>query len=34
MEKDVLPKVDLDAPEFVYDGKPANAAAERALEEA
>ncbi|MFY8139635.1 MAG: FAD-containing monooxygenase EthA, partial [Caulobacter sp.] len=34
MEKDVLPKVDLDAPEFVYDGKPATAKVERALEEA
>ena len=34
MEKDVLPKVDLEAPEFVYDGKPATAKVERALEEA
>ena len=34
MEKDVLPKVDLDAPEFVYDGKPATAKVERTLEKA
>jgi cation diffusion facilitator CzcD-associated flavoprotein CzcO len=34
MEKDVLPKVDLDAPEFVYDGQAAATANERVLEKA